>query len=101
MSNTMIINGEEYVKASAVPPATRVIVVVDRGWIFAGDVTDEEDRIYLDDAVWVFGWESVGFSRVCADPAKADLRKMDQRVDIPKGSEIFRVPVADSWGRDV
>jgi hypothetical protein len=78
----------------------RAVVVVDRGWIFAGDVTEENGRIYLDRAVWVFRWEGIGFDGVIADPksAKATIKKLSNRVDIPKGAEVFRVPVGDSWG---
>jgi hypothetical protein len=50
MSNTININGIEYVPASEVQQRVlgkRAIVVVDRGWIFAGDVTRENGRIKL------------------------------------------------------
>ena len=100
--NTITINGEEYVKASDVPEAqpngNRAVVVVDRGWIFAGDVTEEDDRIILTRAVWVFRWESIGFNGVIENPGEADIRPMPNAVDIPKGSEIFRIPVDDDWG---
>jgi hypothetical protein len=78
----------------------RAVVVVDRGWIFAGDVTEENGRIYLDNAVWVLRWSEVGFNGVIADPKskKVELRKMGSRVDIPADSEIFRVPVPPRWG---
>jgi hypothetical protein len=102
-TNKVTIDGVEYVRADSaqpVPTGTRAVVVVDRGWIFAGDVTHENGRIILDRAVWVFRWESVGFAAVVADPkvAKADIRKLATRVDIPEGAEIFRLPVADNWG---
>ena len=32
------INGIEYAPVAARPTGTRAVVVVDRGWIFAGDV---------------------------------------------------------------
>jgi len=98
------INGVEYVRAdqiaAPVPRGSRAVVVVDRGWIFAGDVTQQGGRIYLDRAVWVFRWESVGFAAVVADPkkSKADIRPIATRVDIPDGAEIFRLPVCDDWG---
>jgi hypothetical protein len=75
----------------------RAVVVVDRGWIFAGDVEDANGRIKLTRAVWVFRWERVGFSGVIADPALADIRPIAD-VDVPAGSEIFRVAVTDNWG---
>lgn len=82
----------------AQPNGNRAVVVVDRGWIFAGDVTEENGRIYLDRAVWVFKWESVGFMAIVENPKKADIRKCSTRVDIPEGAEVFRLPVPDNWG---
>ena len=92
------INGIEYrpVKSAT---GTRAVVVVDRGWIFAGDVTRENGRIYLSKALHVFKWESLGFSGMVADPqkAKANLRPVAD-VDIPAGAEVFSVPVPDGRG---
>lgn len=99
----IIINGTEYIKADTIttlPSGPRAVIVVDRGWIFAGDVTEENGRIYLDRAVWVFRWERIGFASVVADPTQngIDIRKMTTRVDIPAGSEVFRLPVSSTWG---
>ena len=79
--------------------SNRAVIVVDRGWIFAGDVTRKDGRIYLSRAVWVFKWDSVGFAAVIDDPkkAKADIRPIAD-VDIPEGAEIFCVPVSEDWG---
>ena len=98
--NEIEINGVKYVRASPAPNGKRAVLVVDRGWIFAGDVTEENGRICLDRAVWVFRWQSVGFAAVVADPvaSKADIRPMSTRVDIPADAEVFRLPVGDSWG---
>ncbi len=95
----VIIDGIEY--APVVRAAgKRAVVVVDRGWIFAGDVTREGARIFLDNAVWVFRWESIGFDGVIANPKDKNvtIRKMKNRVEIPAQSEIFSVPVSDDWG---
>lgn len=101
MENKLTLNGVDYVRADSVPaPApsgTRAVIVVDRGWIFAGDVTREDGRIKLSRAVWVFKWSSCGFAKVIEDPSKADIRKIAD-VDIPAGAEIFSVPVKESWG---
>jgi hypothetical protein len=101
MSDTISINGVDYVRADSVqvarPNGNRAVIVVDRGWIFAGDVTREDGRIKLSRAVWVFRWESCGFSKVIEDHRKADIRPMAD-VDIPTGAEIFAVPVCDTWG---
>lgn len=101
MSDTLTINGVDYIRADSIlavqPNGNRAVVVVDRGWIFAGDVTREYGRIKLSRAVWVFRWESCGFAEVIEDPSKADIRPMSD-VDIPVGAEIFCVPVPDQWG---
>ena len=93
------LNGETYVREAARPTGSRAVIVVDRGWIFAGDVTRADGRIRITRAVWVFRWESVGFAAVVADPkkAKADIRPMAD-IDMPADAEIFSVPVADDWG---
>lgn len=48
MEISVQINGVEYIRADSVPAAkptrNRAVVVVDRGWIFAGGVTRENNR---------------------------------------------------------
>lgn len=97
--DTLMIDSVKYVREDTVsrPKGTRAIVVVDRGWIFAGDVTRENGRIRLARALHVFKWESVGFAGMIENTKKADLRKITD-VDIPEAAEIFCVPVADTWG---
>ncbi len=101
--NEIEINGVKYIKADAVQQpivGSRAVIVVDRGWIFAGDVTRENGRIKLSRAVWVFRWESIGFDGVIANPksTKVTIKPMPNSVDIPEGAEIFCVPVSDDWG---
>ena len=100
MENSIEINGVEYVRAGTRPTGNRAVVVVDRGWIFAGDVTRENGRIRLDRAVWVFRWESIGFDGMIANPqsSQVSIRSMPNGVDLPEGAEVFCVPVDDSWG---
>lgn len=95
MENVMV-NGVEYAPVGS-NAGNRAVVVVDRGWIFAGDVKRKDGVIYLSRAVWVFRWESCGFASVIADPSKADIRPIDN-VEIPDHSEIFCIPVDESWG---
>ena len=90
------INGVEYAPVAERPTGTRAVVVVDRGWIFAGDVTRESGRIRLSRAVHVFSWESIGFAKM-VETEKADLRPISD-VDMPEGAEIFCVPVHEGWG---
>ena len=94
----VIIDGVEYAPVNK-SNGTRAVVVVDRGWIFAGDVTRANGRIRLSKALHVFKWESGGFAAMIESPkkAKADLRPVAD-VDLPDGAEIFCVPVADGWG---
>ena len=77
----------------------RAVVVVDRGWIFAGDVSDEDGRIRITRALHVFGWSSIGFAKILEEPKsdKVDLRPCTD-VDVPASAEIFRVPVDSEWG---
>jgi hypothetical protein len=76
------------------------VIVVDRGWIFAGDVTRENGRIKLTRAVWVFRWKEIGFDGMLADPKgeKVEVRPLNHIVDIPEDAEVFYVPVAPDWG---
>ena len=94
----IIVNGVEYAPIKN-QTGTRAVVVVDRGWIFAGNVTRENGRIKLENALHVFKWEALGFSGMIQNPkkAKADLRPIAD-VDIPSGAEVFCVPVPDGWG---
>jgi hypothetical protein len=98
--NVIKIDDIEYVRKDAVNnPGKRAVVVVDRGWIFAGDVHEENGRIKLTRALWLFRWESIGFAETVKNPKsnKVDLRPVDD-VDIPADAEVFRIPVADNWG---
>lgn len=98
MSDIVTINGVEYAPVKKTAGA-RAVIVVDRGWVFAGDVERSNGRIKLTNALHVFKWENIGFAGMIADPkkAKADLRPVSD-VDIPLGAEIFTVPVPDGWG---
>jgi hypothetical protein len=98
----LTINGTDYIQADAIKQFTgqRAVIVVDRGWIFAGDVTRENGRIKLTSAVWVFRWESIGFDGVIANPKnnKVTIKPLPNGVDLPEGAEVFCVPVEDGWG---
>ena len=82
-------------------PPGRYVVVVDRGWIFAGDLSQTCDGYYrLENAVHVFKWESIGFSKVITEwnTAKVDLRKVSEPVEVPVDAVVFRIPVPIGWG---
>ena len=107
------LNGESYVReadleaegwsreaANGPTGFPRAVVVIDRGWIFAGDVEDRDGRVILHRAVWVFRWERIGFAAVLSDPKQdgVDIRPMPTVVDLPIASEVYRCPVGRDWG---
>ena len=98
MKNTIEVDGVKYQRIE--PNGKRAVVVIDRGWIFAGDVEEANGRIKLSRAVWVFNWQSIGFAAVVANPKQkgVDIRPMPTPVDVPTDAEIFRLPVEDNWG---
>jgi len=77
----------------------RAVVVIDRGWILAGDQELIGDHLRLTNAVHVFRWESIGFPRLLEEwkSDKCDLRKVADAL-VPLSSIIFRIPVAGGWG---
>jgi len=97
------VNGIEYFQvdqSQQLIGGDRAVIVVDRGWIFAGDVTRENGRIKLTRAIHVYCWESIGFDGMIADPksSKVTLRPIPNGVDIPEGAEVFCIPVETDWG---
>lgn len=96
---SVMIDGVEYVEKNTAS-GNRFVVVVDRGWIFAGDVRRENGRIFLSHAVHVFRWESIGFDGMISNPNsdKVTLKRLANDVEIPDSSEIFSIPVSDQWG---
>lgn len=92
------IDGVRFVEAA--PAGKRAVVIIDRGWIIAGDVTEANGRITLSRAVHVRRWDGVGFDGMLANPKdpKVQLRPLGYEPSIPAGSEVFRVSVPDSWG---
>lgn len=97
---SVIVDGVKYVEEVTPATGTRAVIVVDRGWIFAGDVTRADGRIKLTRAIHVFRWESIGFDGMLANPksSKVTLKSLANSVDIPEGSEVFTIPVEDAWG---
>jgi len=90
------VDGKEYVSAVK---GNRRIVVLDRGFIFVGDLRKENEMYILSDAYNVRSWKSGGFGGMETDP-KASQVKLDKCADkiFKIGSEIFFTPVEDNWG---
>tara|TARA_R110002020_G_scaffold207256_3_gene412653 strand:- start:7 stop:339 length:333 start_codon:yes stop_codon:yes gene_type:complete len=109
MSKTTIkeleVNGETYVLKSSISQAQpttsgRALVVIDRGWIYAGDIEEVDGRIRIHNALWVMRWDGVGIDGVVADPGnpKVKIRPMNCTVDLPADAELYRIPVKAGWG---
>jgi len=98
MSDQITVNGIKYVPAQ--PNGNRAVLVVDRGWIFAGDVTEAYGRIHLSRVVLVFRWDTIGFDGMIANPKSehVTIKPRMHEIDLPADTELFRVPVSDSWG---
>ena len=104
---TIVINGVTYAPvgsgSNTLPAGNRMVIVVDRGWIVAGDVTTDETtkELIVSNAVHVFRWESIGFAGVLKDPKSSKVTLMDMPfpVKVPAGSVIFTVPVPETWGK--
>lgn len=81
----------------------RCVVVISSGWVFAGGVEDTNGRIRIHDAINVRQWSGVGFDGMLKNPKSpsvvlSPLPSDANVVDIPAGSEIYRVPVPADWG---
>lgn len=101
--NSIKIDDVEYVRSDLVSTpivGNRAVIVVDRGWIFAGDVVRENGRIKLYRAVHIFRWESIGFDGMIANPKsnKVTIKPLTNNVDMPESAEIFAIPVEENWG---
>jgi len=104
MLKEISLDGVQYVLKSElpqVPSGNRCVVVVDRGWVFAGDVERKDGRIKISNALWVFRWESIGFDGMVRDPksSKVTIKPLGHCVDMPADAEVFCVPVSDTWGK--
>ena len=103
--NSIEVNGVTYVpqdSSQSLPSGNRSGVVIDRGWIFAGDLVKDEvtGEITLYNAIHVFRWESIGFTGVLENPKAKEvtLKTCQYPVKVPAGSVIFTVPVDSNWG---
>jgi len=103
------LDGVKYLRADCVgeapKPGKRAVVVLDRGWIVAGDVSTYEDehgqtRLRITRSVHVRSWTGIGFDGMIAAPKsdKVIIQPMSNGFDCPGDSELFRVPVDDNWG---
>lgn len=102
LKSLLALLGASQTGSTSKPPleAKRVVLVVDRGWIFAGDQSRAANGdVRLDNCVHVFRWESLGFAKMLKEwrSDKVDLRPCDA-VEVPDDAVVFRVPVETGWG---
>ena len=108
--STIEINGVTYAPVGSsssnnLPTGNRHVVVIDRGFIYAGDLSYiEEGGItwqVISNPIHVFRWESIGFTGVLQDPknSKVTLKEVPYPVKVPLGSVIYTVPVSETWGK--
>ncbi len=95
----IVIDGVRYTKESA-PKGDKVLLVLDKGFIFVGHVRDNSTtgRVEVSDCVNVRRWEAQGFGGLTRG-AKTSKAILDDAEDFscPASVEIFRVPLADDW----
>jgi hypothetical protein len=79
----------------------RHIVVLDRGWIFAGNLSCDEHNVYtLSSAVNVRKWNKGGFGALTSSvsAAEATLDKCSS-IRFHQSAMIFVVPIGDDWDK--
>lgn len=92
------VNGVEYSRVAT--NGSRAVMVLDRGWIFAGDLDrSTQGRIRMTRVVHVVSWRTGGFAGMVADPIKAQAKLTPcTDLDVPGDAELFCAPVPDNWG---
>jgi hypothetical protein len=110
--NSITVNGETYVRqdhvastTNTLPSGNRHVVVVDSGWIYAGNVSILEkfgQTFYaLSEAIHVFSLREIGFTGVLENPksSKVTLKQCSGPVMLPLNSVISLHPVEETWGK--
>ncbi len=100
MEDVITVNGKTYVAWPTPAAGSRVVLVIDRGWVIAGNLKEDGKRLTLTDGVHVLSWSGCGFDGMLRDPKSPSvkLKRLDQSISCPSDSEIFRVQVKDDWG---
>jgi hypothetical protein len=76
----------------------RNIVVLDRGWIFVGDLKRVDGGYLLTNASNIRSWQKGGFGALTNSPDEADA-KLDpcKPIWFRERSMLFYVPVGEGW----
>jgi len=99
MNKPITIDGVEYIPKPT-PCGLRCVVVLDRGWIFVGDLATAPNGYHvLSNCSNVRKWASGGFGGMCRDPQLAGV-VLDPCADLAftVDAPLFTVPVEDGWG---
>lgn len=105
--STMMIDNVKYVREDSVknydpPKGKRKVLVIDRGWIVAGDADTNPvtGMTTLNRAVGVRNWSNIGFNGVLDNPLsdKVKLELFNHIFEVPANSVLFAVKVDDNWG---
>jgi len=77
----------------------RHIVVLDRGWIFCGNLTRTDDGVNtLTNVVNIRKWARNGFGGLTTDPKAAGVECDDcAAIRFRDSALMFAVPVAENW----
>ena len=99
----IVVDGVAYAPVTPAPTGNRHIVVLDRGWIFVGTLSEpapilNQHGYRLTNAQNVRSWGSGGFGGLTNDPKGSGV-KVDDCADLrfDASAVIFTVPVPDSW----
>jgi len=97
----MIIDGIEYVpKSDAKLEGDRHVLVLDKGFIFVGNLEDRDGRIWMTNCHNLRRWGKNGFGGAVEDPIAAEV-ELDRCPDfsVPMSVELMRLPVPEGWAR--
>ena len=81
----------------------RHLVVLDRGWIFAGNLSLNDDGTYtLTNAIVVTKWTSGGFGglTLSAKESGATLDPCAQPIKFHRRAMVFAIPIPEVWGQE-
>ncbi len=95
--NTITIDGIDYVKEGQKITGNRHIVVLDRGWIFVGNLEVDGETYKLTNTQNIRKWGKSGFGGMVLDPKKAEV-VLDKSGPLEFKSPIFLVSVPENWG---
>ena len=101
MADSVIVDGVKYVREIARPSGFRRVFVINGGWIYAGDIVEQDsDHVMIDRVVMVCKWTGgQWFAGMIANPSgDVVLKPISERVEIPCRAVLYSVLVKDDWG---